>query len=467
MVRASVLAVGCIAGASAFAPPLQPSVRPLSGHTALNARWSPPTGYVPARLREAKEVTTEVTAERESSVAAVATPAACAAAEPLGSEAPAAATVLAATELKSAEPAPKSSGPNANKSKRVAPEAVTELASKDAEQEAAAIDAVAAPVVATELKAAEPGPASSGAHADKSKSVAPEAVTELASKDAEKEAAAIDAAAAPVAATELKTAEPGPASSGAHADMLKSEDAPKEESAPVTMTKLESSAESLEAAADAEPSAAPQLAGAGRGAGGESRPQGPGVLRRKREFLQTVAGMGKKDPVAALAAILLLWRMPATLRAARQPDPPSPGDVARQWVRNVRAGLKMAIQASTAKAAAAAHATAAATTAVASAAAAAASGAAAAASSAATSSAAAASTAVASIASASGNLVQQANNGLKKSSKILQAPELFPTQKRDYLSSLTTSTNKRWHTPQGGYVPASRRQTDWTKVSVA
>ena len=417
MVRASVLAVGCIAGASAFAPPLQPSVRPLSGHTALNARWSPPTGYVPARLREAKEVTTEVTAERESSVAAVTTPAACAAAEPLGSEAPAAATVLAATELKSAEPAPKSrsSGPNANKSKRVAPEAVTELASKDAE----------------------------------------------------KEAAAIDAAAAPVAATELKTAEPGPASSGAHADMLKSEDAPKEESAPVTMTKLESSAESLEAAADAEPSAAPQLAGAGRGAGGESRPQGPGVLRRKREFLQTVAGMGKKDPVAALAAILLLWRMPATLRAARQPDPPSPGDVARPWVRNVRAGLKMAIQASTAKAAAAAHATAAATTAVASAAAAAASGAAAAASSAATSSAAAASTAVASIASASGNLVQQANNGLKKSSKILQAPELFPTQKRDYLSSLTTSTNKRWHTPQGGYVPASRRQTDWTKVSVA
>ena len=65
MVRAAVLAVVCIAGASAFAPTLSVSglVRPLSGHTALKAsvatesgRWQPPMGYVPARLSKAKEV---------------------------------------------------------------------------------------------------------------------------------------------------------------------------------------------------------------------------------------------------------------------------------------------------------------------------------------------------------------------------------------------------------------------------
>jgi hypothetical protein len=65
MVRAAVLAVGCIAGAAAFAPTLSTlgSVRPLSGHTALKAsvatesgRWQPPMGYVPARLSKSKEV---------------------------------------------------------------------------------------------------------------------------------------------------------------------------------------------------------------------------------------------------------------------------------------------------------------------------------------------------------------------------------------------------------------------------
>ena len=65
MVRAAVLAVGCIASAAAFAPALSASgsVRPLSGHTALKAsvatesgRWQPPMGYVPPRLSKAKEV---------------------------------------------------------------------------------------------------------------------------------------------------------------------------------------------------------------------------------------------------------------------------------------------------------------------------------------------------------------------------------------------------------------------------
>ena len=58
-------------------------------------------------------------------------------------------------------------------------------------------------------------------------------------------------------------------------------------------------------------------------------------LRRKREFLENCRRLGLKEPVGALAAFLLLWRMPAALRAAEQSDAPSAKDVAKELVRNV------------------------------------------------------------------------------------------------------------------------------------
>jgi hypothetical protein len=58
-------------------------------------------------------------------------------------------------------------------------------------------------------------------------------------------------------------------------------------------------------------------------------------LRRKRDFLENCRRLGLKEPVGALAAFLLLWRMPAALRAAEKSDAPSTKDVAKELVRNV------------------------------------------------------------------------------------------------------------------------------------
>jgi hypothetical protein len=48
--------------------------------------------------------------------------------------------------------------------------------------------------------------------------------------------------------------------------------------------------------------------------------------------------------------------------------------------------------------------------------------------------------------------------------KVLRPAKVSPMGDEDYLSSLSLSTNtkKRWQTPQGGYVPTSKRQTDWS-----
>jgi hypothetical protein len=46
--------------------------------------------------------------------------------------------------------------------------------------------------------------------------------------------------------------------------------------------------------------------------------------------------------------------------------------------------------------------------------------------------------------------------------KVLRPAKVSSMGDEDYLTSLSTNTKKRWQTPQGGYVPTSKRQTDWS-----
>ena len=126
-----MLAVGCIAGASAFAPPLAGSVRPRTGHTVLKAnlqpesggsRWTPPVAYVPERLRKTEEVGEKATSQQNSQ-ASLAVPATSKAAELQVSEASSMAVQMEiaefdgivapvpTTELKSQDSAAKASLP--------------------------------------------------------------------------------------------------------------------------------------------------------------------------------------------------------------------------------------------------------------------------------------------------------------------------------------------------------------------
>jgi hypothetical protein len=147
------------------------------------------------------------------------------------------------------------------------------------------------------------------------------------------------------------------------------------------------------------------------------------VLRKKREFLETVASMKNKDPVAAIAASLLLWRLPAALRAARATYAPmSAKDLAKELMQKAMLSFMIVFTGSVATVSAAASAASAALTGAAT-----------------------------SVTTASGKIVSKASENVDK---------ITGKHSAEYLATLSSAPKKKWQ-PPSGYVPSSKRGQIW------